>query len=164
MIDAIPGLSVLPMQRPSSVAAGEKSGGAVAESGSLAPEAGAVSENGQTMQAGTATGASRTEQTQAANQGAEVTQAASAARSEEPKVAGEASLEQAVESINDYLQANRRAIEFSLDDQAGTVVVTVMDAERKEVIRQIPPEHVLKMMQQMREGGGIGGFGLTERA
>ncbi|NKN34700.1 flagellar protein FlaG [Marichromatium bheemlicum] len=73
-------------------------------------------------------------------------------------------LEQVVESINDYLQANHRALEFSLDDGSGEVVVTVMDAERKEVIRQIPPEHALKLMAQMRDGTGISGIGLTEEA
>ncbi|WP_232229453.1 flagellar protein FlaG [Marichromatium purpuratum] len=73
-------------------------------------------------------------------------------------------LEQVVESINDYLQANQRALEFSLDDGSGQVVVTVRDAERDEVIRQIPPEHALKLMAQMRDGTGISGIGLTEEA
>jgi len=164
MIDAIPGLSVLSMQRPSAVAAGETPTGGRAGFAARATEVGAVSDSGQVTPLDTASGAGPAEQTQVASQEAQGTQAAAAAQPSNAKEAGSAELERVVESINDYLQANQRAIEFSLDDKAGTVVVTVMDAERKEVIRQIPPEHVLKMMQQMREGGGIGGFGLTERA
>lgn len=95
-----------------------------------------------------------------------------AARSPQARQAAEESpgdsqpmdLEKAVESINDYLQANQRALEFSLDDDSGVVVVKVMDAERKEVIRQIPPEQVLKLMAQMRDGTGISGLGLTQEA
>lgn len=79
-------------------------------------------------------------------------------------MASKPELQQAVESINDFLQANRRALEFSLDDQTGRMVITVMDAERQEVIRQIPPEQALKLIAQMRDANEIRGTGLTERA
>ena len=54
---------------------------------------------------------------------------------------------QVVESINSYLQSTKRALEFSVDDSSGRTVITVMDGEREEVIRQIPPEAVLALLQ-----------------
>ncbi|TCO81072.1 flagellar protein FlaG [Plasticicumulans lactativorans] len=48
--------------------------------------------------------------------------------------------------------ANRRAselqgtnLQFAIDDEYGAMVVKVTDAETKEVIRQIPPEAMLKL-------------------
>lgn len=73
-------------------------------------------------------------------------------------------LKQAVESINGFLQDNKRALEFSVDDETGEVVITVMDIDRKEVIRQIPSELALKLMEQAREAGGMKWTGLNERA
>ncbi|WP_052315102.1 flagellar protein FlaG [Thiocystis violascens] len=73
-------------------------------------------------------------------------------------------LKQAVESINGFLQNQKRALEFSVDDETGHVVITVMDVDRKEVIRQIPSELALKLMAQVREGGGMRGIGLSEKA
>jgi flagellar protein FlaG len=64
-------------------------------------------------------------------------------------------LQHAVESINDLLQNQQRTLEFSVDDETGQVVVRVMDAERKDVIRQIPSELALKLMTQVREGGAL---------
>lgn len=78
--------------------------------------------------------------------------------------ASPAELKQAVESINGFLQNQKRALEFSVDDETGHVVITVMDVERKEVIRQIPSELALKLMAQAREGGGLRGTGLSEKA
>jgi flagellar protein FlaG len=79
----------------------------------------------------------------------------------EPKPTTE--LKQAVESMNSFLQDQKRALEFSVDEETGHVVISVMDVERKEVIRQIPSEQALKLMAQMREGG-MRWTGLTEKA
>ncbi len=73
-------------------------------------------------------------------------------------------LEKAVESINDFLQASKRSLEFSVDEISGRTVIKVMDAERKEVIRQIPPETALELMQKLRDGDGMAATGLVEKA
>lgn len=73
-------------------------------------------------------------------------------------------LKQAVESINSLLQNQRRALEFSLDEETGHVVITVMDIERNEVIRQIPSELALKLIARFREDGDMLGTGLSEKA
>jgi len=75
-----------------------------------------------------------------------------------------AELNQVVESINSYLQATRRALEFSVDDSSGRTVITVMDGDREEVIRQIPPEAVLALAEQIQEEQDVRGTGLADKA
>ena len=69
-----------------------------------------------------------------------------------------------VESLNNYLQTVQRDLQFSVDDASGRTVITVMDSENKEVIRQIPPESVLALADTLREGGELGSFGIAEKA
>ena len=75
-----------------------------------------------------------------------------------------AEVNQIVESINSYLQSTRRALEFSVDEASGRTVITVMDGEREEVIRQIPPEAVLALVEQFRSEQELGGTGLVDKA
>nr|WP_018648906.1 MULTISPECIES: flagellar protein FlaG [unclassified Thioalkalivibrio] len=71
---------------------------------------------------------------------------------------------QVVESINSYLQSTKRALEFSVDDTSGRTVITVMDGEREEVIRQIPPEAVLALVERFQSDQELGGTGLVDQA
>ncbi|WP_255349516.1 flagellar protein FlaG [Thioalkalivibrio sp. ALE16] len=71
---------------------------------------------------------------------------------------------QVVESINSYLQSTKRALEFSVDDASGRTVITVMDGEREEVIRQIPPEAVLALVERFQSDQELGGTGLEDQA
>jgi len=82
-------------------------------------------------------------------------------RRDQPKTEG---ISQVVESINSFLQDDKRALEFSVDEETGRIVISVMDADRKEVIRQIPSEMALKILAEMRDGSGTGGAGLSEKA
>ena len=71
---------------------------------------------------------------------------------------------QVVESINSYLQSTKRALEFSVDDSSGRTVITVMDGEREQVIRQIPPEAVLALVEQFQSEQELSGTGLADKA
>ena len=106
------------------------------------------------------------DRTQAVNpsQGAE--QAANEDAEEKGALAppGKGELEKAVQSINDFLQSSKRSLEFSVDDNSGRTVIKVMDAEREEVIRQIPPETALELMHKLRDGDGMAATGLVEKA
>lgn len=74
-------------------------------------------------------------------------------------------LNQVVESINDYLQATKRLLEFSIDDTTGRTVIKVMDVENDQVIRQIPPEEALKLAARLQEDEETTTAGLvTEKA
>ncbi|WP_083848608.1 flagellar protein FlaG [Thiorhodovibrio frisius] len=76
----------------------------------------------------------------------------------------ETELDKAVESINDFLQQSKRALEFSVDETSGRTIIKVMDAEKEKVIRQIPPETALELMQKLRDGDGMAATGLAEKA
>ena len=51
-------------------------------------------------------------------------------------------LTETVEHLNGLMQVIRRELHFQIDDRSGRTVITVVDAETKEVIRHIPPEEV----------------------
>ncbi|MGA7980091.1 MAG: flagellar protein FlaG [Chromatiaceae bacterium] len=55
----------------------------------------------------------------------------------------------AVLRLNNYLQDVRRTLEFSIDESTGRTVITVLDAETQQVIRQIPPEKFLAVARQL---------------
>ncbi|AFJ03473.1 Flagellin protein FlaG [Methylophaga frappieri] len=56
---------------------------------------------------------------------------------------------QAVSQINDYVQNMQRSLQFSVDELSGRNVVTVIDKETEEVIRQIPSEEVLSIARSI---------------
>lgn len=60
-------------------------------------------------------------------------------------------LGEAVESINQFVNAQMRTLNFSVDENSGKAVVKVIDFETKDVIRQIPGEEVLKMASAIKK-------------
>ncbi|TVR65162.1 MAG: flagellar protein FlaG [Candidatus Competibacteraceae bacterium] len=58
----------------------------------------------------------------------------------------------AVEELNQHFQdLPNTHLQFSMDDQSGEMVVKVMDVEKEEVIRQIPPQEVLALAAFFKE-------------
>ena len=73
---------------------------------------------------------------------------------ETPKQAG--NLQVAVSQINDYVQNLQRHLQFTVDEATGKDVVTIIDTESKEVIRQLPSEEALALARRLadnRENG-----------
>lgn len=64
---------------------------------------------------------------------------------------GGASLEEAVISIQNFVQSIRRDLNFSLDESSGRVVVKVTDSASGEVIRQLPSEEALRLAESLDE-------------
>lgn len=64
---------------------------------------------------------------------------------------GQQQLQEAVLRINDYVQNVQRSIRFSVDEVSGKDVVTVLDKQTDEVIRQIPIEEVLVFARNLAE-------------
>lgn len=64
-------------------------------------------------------------------------------------------VEQAVNQVNEYVQKLSRDLHFTVDEDSGRTVIKVLDSETKEVIRQIPPEELLRIATYMTEGGGL---------
>ncbi len=65
-------------------------------------------------------------------------------------------VEQEVVEINAILEKmGHREIHLSLDDESGDVIVQVVDSQSEEVVRQIPPEHVLELRDRLAEMKGL---------
>ncbi|WP_456415119.1 flagellar protein FlaG [Thiolapillus sp.] len=56
---------------------------------------------------------------------------------------------EAVGKLNEYVQTIRRELKFSIDEKSGRTVITVLDSQTKEIIRQIPPEEVISLSRNL---------------
>jgi len=64
-------------------------------------------------------------------------------------------VEQAVSSVNDYINKLRhRELQFSLDDESGKMVIKIMDTDSKKVIQQIPPQEMLRLADNIGKDRG----------
>jgi len=68
-----------------------------------------------------------------------------------------AKLAEAVKSIEEDIQNSRREIKFEVSEELGTPIVSVLDQDTKEVIRQFPPEEVIALAERVAELGDEGG-------
>ena len=69
--------------------------------------------------------------------------------------ARQAELTQAVQAINSYVQNLRRDLQFTVDEATDRTVITVIDSETQEVIRQIPSEEVLALARSLERTQGL---------
>jgi len=66
------------------------------------------------------------------------------------------SVNEAVKNINAALTALRRdERQFTVDDDLGRLVVKIVNADTKELIRQIPTEEALALSKKMQEMIGL---------
>ncbi|MCG8426475.1 MAG: flagellar protein FlaG [Chromatiales bacterium] len=63
----------------------------------------------------------------------------------------ERNLDGVVDDLNQYAQAVKRQLQFSVDDESGKTIVKVLDAETGDTIREIPAEEVLNMQKRLQE-------------
>lgn len=64
-------------------------------------------------------------------------------------------LHRALDIINQKVQQVMRDIKFSFDEKSDRVVIKVIDQSTKEVIREIPPEAVIDMAEQLDRTQGV---------
>lgn len=70
-----------------------------------------------------------------------------------------------VERLNEFLEVEQRALRFSMDENSGRTIITVVERGTDEVIRQIPPEAVVALGEYLRDQGELRSSGLlTEQA
>ena len=60
-------------------------------------------------------------------------------------------LDETISQLNDSLQNVQRNLEFSIDNDAGKIVINVKDKETDEVVRQIPSEEVLELARNLHK-------------
>jgi flagellar protein FlaG len=63
--------------------------------------------------------------------------------------------EQLVHQLNEELKIFNTKLSFSIDDKTKKTVVKIIDESNNEVIRQIPPEYLLKISQRISELLGL---------
>lgn len=60
-------------------------------------------------------------------------------------------VEDAVASLNTYVQSVQRDLQFRLDDTSGKTVITVFDRSTEEVVRQIPDDVALRLARDLQQ-------------
>ena len=60
------------------------------------------------------------------------------------------SLKSAVTRLNDYVQSVQRDLEFSVDEASGHSVITVIDRNTQEVVRQLPDDVALELARNLQ--------------
>lgn len=60
-----------------------------------------------------------------------------------------------VEKLNDFVQNLKRDLHFSVHEETGRTVVTVVDAETDKVIRKIPSDEILKIVESLENFSGL---------
>ena len=99
---------------------------------------------------------------------AEQRQAAADVKPQEPAL-GEVS--QAVSEINDYLQSVNRELRFRVDEALplGRAVISIIDSDTQETIREIPSKEALALAQRLQEErlsetANVGGLCISDQA
>lgn len=60
-------------------------------------------------------------------------------------------LEEAIPKVREALQRNQRSLDFKVAENENRVIITVIDKETDQIIRQIPPEDVLTMADRLNQ-------------
>ncbi len=77
----------------------------------------------------------------------------------EPVEVAQQELKAAVESLREFVTDMQRELQFSVDEDSGRTIITVIDSDSGKIIRQIPPEEVLHLARSVAEGA----FNLIDR-
>jgi flagellar protein FlaG len=72
-----------------------------------------------------------------------------------PPASDSSEIMQAVSRLNGYVQSVRRDLQFRVDKSSDRVIVSVVDSESGEIIRQIPSEEVLAVASGLERAQGL---------
>jgi flagellar protein FlaG len=61
----------------------------------------------------------------------------------------------ATERLNELMSSRQRSLRFQVDLGSGRTVITVINAATNEIIRQIPPEELLQLQQNLEQLGHL---------
>ena len=65
------------------------------------------------------------------------------------------SVKNLVDSLNEAMRVINTSISFSIDKDTGKTVIKVMDSDTKKLIRQIPPEDMLRVAARIQDLVGV---------
>ncbi|MEQ8514153.1 MAG: flagellar protein FlaG [Chromatocurvus sp.] len=58
---------------------------------------------------------------------------------------------QATRDISEYMQSVNRSLQISVDKSLGSTIITVLDSETDEVVRQIPQEEIVAVARFLEQ-------------
>jgi len=64
-------------------------------------------------------------------------------------------LDQAVSTLNGYVQSIERDLHFTVDSESERTVIKVVDSDSGDVIRQIPEDVFLELARNLKQDGQI---------
>jgi flagellar protein FlaG len=67
------------------------------------------------------------------------------------QVVDTAEISETVTEINDLIRSVQRDLAFNVDEDSGRTIISVIDSESGELIRQIPSEDLLAIATQLRD-------------
>lgn len=82
-------------------------------------------------------------------------QKANAKAQEEERKARQDELNALADDMSSMMSFMRKGLAFRVDDKSGEPVVSVLDVDSGDVIRQIPSEEALKLAQKLTEVTGL---------
>lgn len=67
---------------------------------------------------------------------------------------------EAIIKVEEFMQDNQRTLNFEMAEKDNRVIITVIDQETKEVIRQIPPDDLVRMSDAIKNGDSLASGGI----
>ena len=67
---------------------------------------------------------------------------------------------EAISEVEAFMQDNQRTLNFEMAEKDNRVIITVIDQETKEVIRQIPPDDLVRMSDAIKSGDSLANGGI----
>ena len=64
-------------------------------------------------------------------------------------------IERAVAALSEMLTQTNVGLQYRIDDATGDMVVSVIDRDTGDELKQLPPEEILKMRQHLQELMGV---------
>jgi flagellar protein FlaG len=64
-------------------------------------------------------------------------------------------VERAVQRLNELMSDSQRSLRFQVDELSGRTEITVLDAETKQVVRQIPSPEWLEVVRRLEQAGAL---------
>ena len=71
----------------------------------------------------------------------------------EPLIAEE--VESAVAAFNEVFKQANVSVRYQIDTQTGDLIISLVNRDTQEVLRQVPPEQILRMRQRLEEMLGV---------
>jgi flagellar protein FlaG len=70
-------------------------------------------------------------------------------------VATQEEVRRSAEKVKEAISQLNRGIRFEIDESTHTIITKIVDKNTNEVIRQIPPQEVVKIAQRLKQSSGV---------